>query len=88
MSKANIRSTRCALTAWRRLLTKTALAANIDRPTGDRLPHASWRAMVTSEVRPVYLEIDLASKLEGDLRRIGEKGLAERTTGAIETAKR
>jgi hypothetical protein len=55
----------------------------------DRLPESpGWRVMVTGGVQPEYLDIDVAGKLESDLRRIGERVLAERVAAAIETAKR
>jgi hypothetical protein len=55
----------------------------------DRLPEfATWQVMVTDDVQPVHLDIDAASKLESDLRRIGERVLADRISAAVETAKR
>ena len=55
----------------------------------DRLPDSTtWQVMVTGDVQPVHLDIDVANKLESDLRRIGERVLAERIAGALETAKR
>jgi acyl dehydratase len=55
----------------------------------DRLPESpDWRVMITGDVQPVHLDIDVASKLESDLRRIGEGVLAERIGAAVETAKR
>jgi hypothetical protein len=55
----------------------------------DRLPESpTWRVMVTGGVQPEYLEVDVASKLENDLRRIGERVLAERIGAAVETVKR
>ena len=48
----------------------------------------TWRVMVTGDVKPVYLDADVASKLENDLRRVGERGLADRISAAVETAKR
>ena len=55
----------------------------------DRLPDSTtWQVMITGDVQPVHLDIDVASKLESDLRRIGEGVLAERIGAAVETAKR
>ena len=55
----------------------------------DRLPESpGWRVMVTGGVQPEYLEVDVASKLENELRRIGERVLAERIGAAVETVKR
>jgi len=55
----------------------------------DRLPESpTWRVMVTGNVQPEYLDVEVASRLENDLRRIGETVLAERIAAAVETAKR
>ena len=55
----------------------------------DGLPDSTtWQVMVTGDAQTVHLDIDVATKLESDLRRIGERVLAERIGAAVETAKR
>jgi hypothetical protein len=55
----------------------------------DRLPESpDWRVMVTGGVQPQYLDVEVAGKLASDLRRIGERVLADRISAAVETAKR
>lgn len=55
----------------------------------DKLPEFSdWRVMITADDGPRYLDLAAASRLESDVRRIGELGLAERLASAIATATR
>ncbi len=55
----------------------------------DKLPdNSAWAVMITGELHPEYLDVVAASKLAADLRRIGEKFLAERLSLAVETAQR
>jgi hypothetical protein len=79
------RSEECAAVLERYGLARSSMAVI----GADRLPESTtWQVMVTGEAQPEYLDIDVASKLESDLRRIGERVLAERIAGAVETAKR
>jgi hypothetical protein len=55
----------------------------------DKLPdNSAWAVMITGDVHPEYLDVVVASRLAADLRRVGEKFLAERLSLAVETAQR
>jgi hypothetical protein len=44
--------------------------------------------MIIGGIQPEYPDVEVGSRLENDLRRIGETVLAERIAAAVETAKR
>jgi hypothetical protein len=47
-----------------------------------------WHVTVAGHLGPQAIELDAAERLEADLRRIGEVGLANRLAAAVATAKR
>jgi hypothetical protein len=47
-----------------------------------------WLVMISGDVNPRYLDVDAARKLANALARIGEMMLAQRLSGAAETAQR
>ena len=79
------RGQKCEEILGRHGLNSSSLAViGADKPADSD----QWRVLVTGQLKPQYLSVEIAQILAKELESIGERVLAERFLSAAETAKR